>query len=156
MRAADEVEIRPVSERHPDVLALRAALDAEVARLYADVPSFAATTPLDAPQPQDSMLVAFELDGALGLAGLRPLDSELAEVKHVYVVPAARRRGIASRLLDELETTARERGYVALRLDTGARQREAVTLYRARGYLEIPAYNANVGVDVWMEKRLAP
>jgi ribosomal protein S18 acetylase RimI-like enzyme len=145
-----------VGHEHPDVPALRRSLDAEVAGRYADQPGFAASAPADAPGAQDALLVAYLAGAPVALAGLRALDSQISEIKHVYVAPGARRRGIASRLLDELEELARERGYLALRLDTGARQHEAVALYRARGFDEIAAYNSNVGVDVWMEKRLGP
>jgi GNAT superfamily N-acetyltransferase len=155
-RAEGPLEISTVSERDPDVLELRAALDAEVLDRYADVEGFVASGPHDAPQAGDTLLVAYEGGSAVALGGLRSLDGEIGEIKHVYVVAEARRRGIASRLLDELEARARERGYVALRLDTGARQHEAVELYRSRGFHEIPAYNSNVGVDVWMEKLLTP
>lgn len=154
MGPAEEVRILAVDRSHPDVLRLRAALDAEVARLYEDVPGFVVSSPLDAPGPTDALLVAYREQSAVGLAGLRPFEPGVAEIKHVYVVPGARRRGIASRLLDALEARARDVGCQTLRLDTGARQHEAVNLYRARGFTEIPAYNTNVGVDVWMEKRL--
>jgi ribosomal protein S18 acetylase RimI-like enzyme len=150
----DALRIRRLDSGDPDVAALRAALDAEVARLYADVPGFAASNPFDAPGEQDMLLVAFQAGAPAGLAGLRPCGATIAELKHVYVAPRARRRGIASALLDELEATARERGYVALRLDTGARQREALSMYEARGFRRIRAYNTNAGIDVWMEKRL--
>jgi len=154
MPGAEELRIGAADDANPDVLALRAALDAEVARLYADVPGFVASSAHDAPQPTDALLIAYRDGAAVALAGLRPFEQGVAEIKHVYVVPSARRRGIASRLLDELESRARRAGYTALRLDTAARQREAVSLYRARGFEEIAAYNTNVGVDVWMEKRL--
>jgi GNAT superfamily N-acetyltransferase len=156
MRAPQELEIRPAGDRDPDVVALRAALDAEVAELYSDVPSFATPAPHDAPQPDDSMLLAVDASSAIGVAGLRVLERDIAELKHLYVVPGARRRGIASRLVGAIEVQAREAGCGRLRLDTGARQREAIALYSARGFREIPAYNASVNVDVWMEKRISP
>jgi ribosomal protein S18 acetylase RimI-like enzyme len=148
------LDIRTASELDPDVLELRAALDAEVLERYSDVEGFVASGPHDAPQSGDALLVAYEGGRAVALGGLRSLGATIGEIKHVYVVTGARRRGIASRLLDELEARARKRGYRKLRLDTGARQHEAVELYRSRGFEEISPYNSNVGVDVWMEKRL--
>ena len=63
-----------------------------------------------------------------------------AEIKRMYVAPAARGRGLARRMLAELERTARAAGYHRLILETGSKQPEAVGLYRSSGYTEIPAY----------------
>jgi ribosomal protein S18 acetylase RimI-like enzyme len=63
-----------------------------------------------------------------------------AEIKRMYVVAAARRRGLARRLLAHLEDTARAAGADAIVLETGHRQPDAVSLYRASGYVDIPRF----------------
>ena len=63
-----------------------------------------------------------------------------AEVKRMYVVPGARRRGHAARVLAHLESTAREAGASAMVLETGLAQPEAIGLYTAGGYREIEAF----------------
>jgi GNAT superfamily N-acetyltransferase len=63
-----------------------------------------------------------------------------AEVKRMYVDPAARRRGHAARVLAHLERTAREAGAAAMVLETGLAQPEAIELYTAGGYREIEAF----------------
>jgi len=78
----------------------------------------------------------------------------LGEVKRMYVVPAARRRGHAGRLLGALEDAAREIGLTRLRLDTNAQQPEALKLYEACGYAEIPDYNGSPTATHWFEKAL--
>jgi GNAT superfamily N-acetyltransferase len=95
-------------------------------------------------------------DGALpiGCGGLRTLAPGLGEVKRMYVVPSARRRGVARRILDELEVLARELGHRRVRLDTNAVQPEAVALYHACGYREIADYNGNPYATHWFEKHL--
>ena len=75
--------------------------------------------------------------------GLKALETRTAEIKRLYVRPDMRRRGLGRRLLDQLEGVARTQGYAAVRLDTGARQPNAVRLFKAAGYREIPDYNAN-------------
>ena len=50
----------------------------------------------------------------------------------MYVGPAARRRGFARRLLEELESVARELDVRVLRLETGVHQPESVALYEGR------------------------
>jgi GNAT superfamily N-acetyltransferase len=72
----------------------------------------------------------------------------------MYVRPEHRRRGHARRLLAELETIARERGYERVRLDTGPLQPEAAALYTSAGYHPIGAYTEMPPGSLFFEKRL--
>ncbi len=91
------------------------------------------------------VLVARDDDGtAVGCGALRALDGGVAEVKRMYVVPAARGRGLSKLLLAGLEDAARSRGWTTLRLETGPRQPEALALYEGAGYRAIPAFGAYV------------
>lgn len=63
--------------------------------------------------------------------------SRAAEVKRMYVVPAARGQGWARSLLAELEGSAREAGAGVLVLETGTAQPEAIALYESSGYLPV-------------------
>ena len=72
----------------------------------------------------------------LGWAGVRVVADE-AEILTVGVVPAARRRGIARRMIAELLAAARQRGaanvYLEVRVDNAA----ARALYADEGFAEI-------------------
>jgi GNAT superfamily N-acetyltransferase len=57
-----------------------------------------------------------------------------AEVKRMYVVPAARRGGLARLMLAHLEATARTAGAEVMIMETGTAQPEAMALYLAAGY----------------------
>jgi len=57
-----------------------------------------------------------------------------ALVSDIYVIEAARRRGIAHRLLDEFEVQMRERRCVRLRLCAKATNLGAIACYEAAGY----------------------
>jgi putative acetyltransferase len=94
---------------------------------------------------------------ALGCGGVW-LHRDYAEIKRVYVRPAARGLGIARRIMAALEAEARAAGMRLARLETGVRQPEALGLYRALGYVECFAfgdYPADDPLSVFMEKRLA-
>ena len=92
------------------------------------------------------VLVAREDDGTpLGCGALRALGGGAAEVKRMYVAPAARGRGISKTVLAALEDAARERGWTTLRLETGPMQPEAVGLYTSAGYRPIAAFGDDVG-----------
>ncbi len=108
------------------------------------------------------VLVARDDGGtAVGCGALRALGGDVAEVKRMYVVPAARGRGVSTSLLAGLEDAARERGWTTLRLETGPRQPEAVALYEGAGYRAIPASGAYVeapdaGCSLYYERVLGP
>ena len=63
----------------------------------------------------------------------------------MYVVPAARGRGVATAVLTGLEDAARSRGWTTLRLETGPRQPEAIALYGRAGYRRTGAFGAYAG-----------
>jgi DNA-binding MarR family transcriptional regulator/GNAT superfamily N-acetyltransferase len=87
--------------------------------------------------------------GALKLHGRAP-----AEIKRMWVSGSARGLGIGRRLLAELERRAADRGARAVRLETNRSLVEAIALYRAAGYTEVPAFNDEAYAHHWFEKRL--
>lgn len=104
--------------------------------------------------------MAYDAEGsALGCGALRPLEDGVAELKRMYVAPAARGQGTATALLAALEDAARGRGWTTLRLETGPRQPEAVALYIRAGYRPIEAFGPYVAVDaddsLFFERRIA-
>lgn len=84
---------------------------------------------------KDALWLARDSDTgeAVGCVVLRELRDGLVEVKHLYVVPDARRRGMAGALMDAFEAEARRRR-AAVVLETGDAQPEALAFYEARGY----------------------
>ena len=129
---------------------------AEVESLYGQItgPGMPTATPTDFAPPAGLCLVGFDAGEAVCVAGIKRLDAEVAEIKRMYVAPAARSRGIARVLLTALEDAARELGYVRVRLDTGTKQPHARDLYLSTGYREIENYNANHVASFWAEKEL--
>ena len=73
----------------------------------------------------------------------------------MYVVPAARRRGLARTLLHALEGVARDRGYRIARMDTGPKHGHAIAFYEAEGYAPIGNFNGNPLATWFGEKRLS-
>lgn len=65
-----------------------------------------------------------------------------AEIKRMFVDPAARGLGIGARLMERLEQAARGTGIGVIRLETGTRQPEAIGLYRRFGHAERPPFGA--------------
>lgn len=78
-------------------------------------------------------------DGVLlGCGALKQIDAAHAEIKSMRTATAARRRGVAARLLDHLLAEARSRGCARVSLETGAEDffAPARALYASRGFTE--------------------
>jgi GNAT superfamily N-acetyltransferase len=150
------IETRPVPGTDPTARDLVAAMVAELETAYPGrrMATSGSATPAELSAPVGAYVVLWEGDAAVGGGGLKRWDDETAEVKRMYVVPAARGRGLAGRLLAALEDEARALGYRRMRLDTGPSSPAAERLYRGAGYRAIDDYNGNAYAVFWGEKRL--
>ena len=93
--------------------------------------------------PRGLFLVArrdHDLVGGVGLRLICEPGLHFAEVKRLWVRPDLRREGIGLALMNEIETHAKELGYVTLFLESGPAQPEALTLYQSNGWTEIGKY----------------
>jgi GNAT superfamily N-acetyltransferase len=151
-----DIDFRTVDARLAPASELLAAMEAEMVELYADtgMTRMPPAGPADFAAPGGAYVVGFVDGEPVCGAGLMRLADGAVEIKRMYVVPAARRRGVARALLGALESTARELGYSVVRLDTGARQSHAKALYAASGFVEVDDYNDNPYAAYWGEKRL--
>jgi putative acetyltransferase len=120
------------------------------------------------PGPLEFVLTAEELAGdgmafflardggvAVGCGALARRDG-YGEVKAMWVVPAARGRGVAAALVARIERAAREAGLPVLRLETVRLLEDAVRLYRRLGFVPRGRFGAypDSPLSLFMEKRL--
>ncbi len=163
MQPAPEITLESVARDAPEVLALYAPFireadgpleyDREAAAVDIDA-EIAAGPPADLVAPGGAFLLA-RVDGEpAGIGGVRFLETEIAEVKSMFVSPAFRGLGLGRRILSALDRIAAEHGCRAVRLDSSAYLTEAIGLYRSAGYREVSAYNDNPKADVWFEREL--
>jgi len=141
----------------PPASDLLAAMVADITGHYGE--AVIGTTPSARPEelwkPGGSYLVGWDESGnAVCGGGFKHLTDDCAEIKRMYVEPAARSRGHARRLLVGLEDAARRAGYARVRLDTGPKQPHAQALYESAGYVEIDNYNDNPAASYFAEKLL--
>ena len=102
------------------------------------------------------VVVAYEDGKPVGCGAIKEFDTNTMEVKRMYTSPECRGKGIATKVLNELEKWAAEMSYEKCILETGKRQPEAIALYKKNGYKIIPNYGQYAGVEnsVCFEKRI--
>lgn len=155
---ASEVELRPEPSTSP---LARKCLEQLARELRERIPggsrSPRPTTPsIEATKaPPGAFVVAVLDERPVGCIALEPdRGGKAGHVKHLWVSPDVRRLGVGRRLLERLETHARERGIRCLRIEANRALPEAQALYRACGYLEIPARGDGPRSERAFEKRL--
>lgn len=90
--------------------------------------------PSDFVEPHGVFVVLTENGEPIAGGAIRRYDATTAEVKRVWTAHRHRRRGLALRVMAELEAVAVELGYRRIHLTTGPRQPEARDLYLRAGY----------------------
>ncbi|TPQ47142.1 GNAT family N-acetyltransferase [Prosthecomicrobium hirschii] len=110
--------------------------------------------------PDGELLLARAADGTpLGCVGLRPLPpvDGRAEMKRLYVVPAARGTGLGDALARAVIAAAVRLGYREMVLDTLPSMTGAQAVYRKYGFVEIgPYYETPIAGTVFMRCELVP
>lgn len=93
--------------------------------------------------PDGAFLLARDGDAPCGCVGLRRFASDAAELKRLYVVPAARGRGLGRELATRMVAIARAIGYARLLLDTLPTMGDARALYESLGFRVTTPYRVN-------------
>lgn len=139
------ISIKRTDSGEADFRALVAELDKELAIRDGDEHGFYAQyNKIDAIR---HVVVAYDGDGPVGCGAVKPYEGETMEVKRMFVPLEKRGRGIAGKVLKELEKWAAELGYRKCILETGFKQPEAIRLYEKNGYQRIPNYGQYEGIE---------
>jgi putative acetyltransferase len=107
--------------------------------------------------PDGDLVLAYWNDDVAGCIALTKMkDTEACEMKRLYVRPGFRKNKIGRILIEELLSSAKDKKYEKMRLDTFEKLRAAIHLYNQYGFKNISAYYDNPlqGV-VYMEKELS-
>ncbi len=136
--------VRTNSE-NPDFRQLVILLDAELRVRDGEEHSFYAQfNKIDSLQ---EVVVAYSDQIAVGCGAIKAYAERTAEVKRMFVRPENRGKGVAGKILQELEAWAKELNFNEGILETGFKQPEAIALYKKSGYEVIPNYGQYVGVE---------
>jgi DNA-binding MarR family transcriptional regulator len=154
---AASVEIRPVDPEHADA---RYCLAEYVAELNGRStrgfdPTVGATAlPHEVRPPAGQFYLAYLHGEPIGCGAVKHHPDAPAEIKRMWIAPAARGLGLGRRLLDTLEDCARLGGARVAHIETSGVLAEALSLYRSTGWVEVARFNDEPFADHWLEKQL--
>ena len=102
------------------------------------------------------VVIAYENDIPIGCGAIKEYSSDTMEVKRMFVDPKSQGKGIASKILKELELWAKELGYKKCILETGIKQTRAIVLYKRNNFEIIENYGQykDIKDSVCFEKNL--
>lgn len=101
------------------------------------------TLPGEYASPRGRLLLARDHDAVAGCVAMRPLTSEICEMKRLYVRPRFRAGGVGRQLAECVIAEARSAGYRRMYLDTLPTMEGAQRMYERLGFKDIPAYRHN-------------
>ena len=82
-------------------------------------------------------LLAFVGGQLVGTGALTTVDNQVGQISRMHTAAAARRQGVASRILRALEQRARTRHLKTVILETNLDWDDAIALYNCHGYKEL-------------------
>ena len=155
--AASMVQISGYDPAHPDARSCVQAYVSELGRRFDGGFDPARSIPAgdeELTPPAGLLLVATLHGEPVGCGAVKLHTGEPAEIKRMWVSPAARGLGIGRRILAGLEEHAAAHGSHMVRLETSHSLHEAISLYRTAGYREVAAFNDEPYAQHWFEKAL--
>ncbi|MBI5932925.1 MAG: GNAT family N-acetyltransferase [Chloroflexi bacterium] len=139
------IQLLRADSGNSDFIELVRQLDVELAQRDGDEhPFYAQFNKIDKIR---HVVVAYDDGQPAGCGAIKEYAPGVMEIKRMFTRPQNRGRGIASKVLRELETWAGELAYKKCILETGKKQEEAIGLYRKSGYVLIPNYGQYEGVE---------
>lgn len=130
---------------NPDFVALVKQLDAYLKIIDGDDHDF--YHQFNSIENLKHVVVAYLEKKPIACGAFKAFDQESVEIKRMFTLPYTRGKGLATNVLTELETWAKELGHTATILETGKRQVEAVQFYKKNNYHDIPKFGQYKDVD---------
>lgn len=135
-----------VTSNHSDFIELVKHLDLDLARRDGDMTEWFAQ--FNKVPNLETVVLAYQGEEPVGCGAFKKFDERTVEVKRMFVFEHKRGHGIASKVLAELESWAKELGYQRCVLETGVKQPEAIRLYEKNHYARISNFPPYVGQDL--------
>lgn len=132
------IKLTKTNSENSDFINLIRELDKNLLEINGDEQSF--FTQFNKIDMIKHVIIAYNNNVPVGCGAIKEYSSDTVEVKRMFVAKNNRGQGIASQILTELCSWAKELGYKKCILETGIRQVEAVTLYKKNNFAVTPNY----------------
>lgn len=139
------IQVLRTNSSHQDFINLVAELDQDLAIRDGEDHSFYAQ--FNTIATIKYVVVLYENNKPVACGAIKHFDTATFEVKRMYVPEEFRKRGFATKVLQELELWSKELQYHYLVLETGLQQPEAIALYKKNGFTIIPNYGQYIGIE---------
>jgi len=139
------IKIIRTNSDHPDFIKLVKYLDADLAIRDGDDHQFYAQ--FNKIGKIKYVILFYDNGKATGCGAMKEYNSKTMEIKRMYTSPENRGKGVASKVLTELEVWASELQFEKCILETGKNQPEAIELYKKNGYLITANYGQYAGIE---------
>ena len=139
------IKIIRTNSDNRDFINLKKYLDADLAERDGNAHSFYAQ--FNKIDKIKYVVVAYEYSKPIGCGAIKEYAPTTMEIKRMYTLPESRGKGIATKVLTELEIWATELSYEKCILETGKKQPEAIGLYKKNGYRLIPNYGQYAEIE---------
>ncbi len=80
------------------------------------------------------MKICYENNNAVGCGAVKEYEKDVAELKRMFVKPEYRRKGISSKILNELEIWAKEENFSTYIIETFYKLEKAISLHKSFGF----------------------
>ncbi|WP_298397833.1 GNAT family N-acetyltransferase [Flavobacterium sp.] len=146
--------LKRTTSNHPDFEKLVLELDAYLAIIDGEDHAF--YSQFNKSNLLKNTLVFYENGNPIAIGAFKEYDSTTAEIKRMFTLPQYRGKGIATKILTELEFWAKEESYKTLLLETGYLQKDAIYLYQKLGYKIIENFGQyqDVTTSICMKKNI--
>jgi DNA-binding MarR family transcriptional regulator/GNAT superfamily N-acetyltransferase len=154
---ASSVRIAPADPRHPAARYCLRAYFSELAQRFEQGydPARGLAASDDEMTPPTGLLLLATLHGdPVGCGAVIFRSGKWAHIRRMWVAPEVRGLGLGRRLLTCLEARVAAGGVRTVRLETNGSLHEAISLYRASGYSEVPRFSDEPYARHWFEKTL--
>jgi GNAT superfamily N-acetyltransferase len=139
------VELKRINSKNKDFIKL--VIELEKHLTYADEEAHSECKQYNKLETIKHVVVAYIEGKAVGCGAIRKHNTDTIEVKRMFVSMDARRQGVGSKILAELEVWAKDLGFKNIILETGDMLPEAVKLYKKNNYIQIPNYGQYEGME---------
>jgi putative acetyltransferase len=139
------IQLLRTDSEHPDFLPLVHQLDQYLAGVNGENNDF--FVQFNKIDFLKNVVLAYENSELIGCGAMKEFGSHSMEIKRMFVPSIHRGKGVATSILNELESWATELNYSKTVLETAKTMKDAVGLYTKSGYQIIPNYGQYEAIE---------